>query len=300
MKIIQMKNIYFLLFATIIFTACVPEQQAIEINPYKIDKGDAPWIIAHGGSKDLFPENTMVAFQGSAAIGVDALEMDVTMTKDEVLITHHDLTIDRTSNGTGPVIDYTYDELLQFNFAHTFKDINDNNPYANDTISPAKLEDIFTTFPNYQLMVELKDRGEDGKRAAELLKAMIEQYELEKRIVVVAFSDDVLSYFYEITDGQILIGTSEEATKDFVFTGLSAMEFLYRPEASVVAIPTENSGINLASKQVIKSAHRRNMAVHYWTINDKETMKALIELGADGLITDRPDLMKEVLEELGF
>ena len=78
------------------------------------------------------------------------------------------------------------------------------------------------------------------------------------------------------------------------------MEFLYRPKASIIAIPTSNSGVNLASKRVIKSAHRRKMAVHYWTINDKEEMKKLIELGADGLITDRPDLMKEVLEELGF
>ena len=67
-----------------------------------------------------------------------------------------------------------------------------------------------------------------------------------------------------------------------------------------MAIPTKNSGINLASKRVINSAHRRNMAVHYWTINDKEEMKHLVELGADGLITDRPDLMKEVLREMGF
>lgn len=299
-----MKNSYLLLFAIALFTACVPEQQAIEVNPYIIEKDEAPWIIAHGGSKDLFPENTMVAFQGSVDIGVDALEMDVTMTKDEILVTHHDLTIDARSNGTGNVIDYTYEELLQFNFGYDFQDLDGNYPYRNDTVGIpipiGKLEDVFTNFRDKQLMVELKDRGENGKRAAEVLKSMIDEFELQNNIVVVAFSEEVLNYFYEITDGEILIGTSEEATKDFVFTGLSAMEFLYRPEASVVAIPTENSGINLASKRVINSAHRRNMAVHYWTINDKETMKDLIKKGADGLITDRPDLMQEVLEELGF
>lgn len=295
-----MRNRYLFILMILIFSACVPEQQAIEVNPYEIGKGEKPWIIAHGGAKQLFPENTMVAFRGSADIGVDALEMDVTMTKDEVLVTHHDLTIDRMSNGTGSVVDFTYEELLQFNFAHTFEDIDGNNPYTNDTIVPAKLEDVFTEFQGYQFMVELKDRDENGKRAAKLLKDMIERFQLQNKIVVVAFSEATLSYFYEITNGEILIGTSEEETKDFVFTGLSAMEFLYRPEASVVAIPTENSGINLASKRVINSAHRRNMAVHYWTINDKATMKDLIELGADGLITDRPDLMQEVLEELGF
>ncbi|MFK7947385.1 MAG: glycerophosphodiester phosphodiesterase [Saprospiraceae bacterium] len=299
-----MKNIFLLIISLSVLNACVPEQDAIEQNPYKIEKGDVPWIIAHGGSKHLFPENTMIAFQGSADIGVDALEMDVTMTKDEVLVTHHDLTIDRMSNGTGNVIDYTFDELLQFNFGYNFQDIDGNFPYKNDTIgipvSIGKLEDVFTTFQDYQFMVELKDRGEDGKRAAEILKEMIEQFELQDKIVVVAFSEETLNYFHEITNGEILIGTSEEETKDFVFTGLSAMEFLYRPEASVVAIPTENSNINLATKRIINSAHRRNMAVHYWTINDKTTMKDLIEKGADGLITDRPDLMQEVLIELGF
>lgn len=299
-----MKRSYLHIIVIFLLQSCVPEQEAIEINPYQLTANKAPWIIAHGGSKHLFPENTMMAFQGSENIGVDALEMDVTMTKDEVLVTHHDLTIDRMSNGTGRVIDYTYEELLQFNFGHNFQDINGDFPYRTDTIgipvNIGKLEDVFTTFNDKQLMVELKDRGEDGKRAAEVLKSMIEQFELQHNIVVVAFSEEVLSYFYEITNGEVLIGTSEEETKDFVFTGLSAMEFLYRPEATVVAIPTENSGINLATKRIINSAHRRNMAVHYWTINDKATMKELIELGADGLITDRPDLMQEVLEEMGF
>jgi glycerophosphoryl diester phosphodiesterase len=242
----------------------------------------------------------MVAFEGSVDLGVDALEMDVTMTKDEVLVTHHDLTIDRLSEGTGLMRDFTYEELLDFNFGLNFQDLDGNFPYINSPVRITKLEDVFDQFSEMPLMVEIKDREEDGKRAAEILKDLIENYQLQDKIVVFAFSEEVLSYFYEITSGEILIGTSEEETKDFVFTSLSAMEFLYRPSASVIAIPTSNSNINLASKRVINSAHRRKMAVHYWTIIEKDEMKKLIELGADGLITDRPDLMEEVLIELGF
>lgn len=296
-----MRNLIILVVLVLIITmtSCVPKQDAIEINPYVIDEAK-PWIIAHGGAKALFPPNTMLAFQGAADLGVDALEMDVTMTKDEILVTHHDLTIDRLSDSAGLMRDFTYDELSAFNFGVNFQDLDGNYPYKNSPVQLTKLEDAFIAFGNMPLMVEIKDRGEDGKRAAEILKDFISQYQLEDNIVVVAFSEEVLMYFHEITEGEILIGTSEEETKDFVFTGLSAMEFLYSPNASVVAIPTSNSGINLASKRVINSAHRRNMAVHYWTINEKEEMKKLIELGADGLITDRPDLMKEVLEEMGF
>ncbi len=295
-----MKKITIFFLSILFLISCVPKQDAIEINPYRLSNDQAPWIIGHGGAKDLFPENTMLAFQGAVDFGVDALEMDVTMTKDEVLVTHHDLSIDARSNGTGNVIDYTYQELLQFNFADDFKDIAGNNPYQNDTIAIGKLENVFIKFGDMPLMVEIKDRGEDGKRAAEALKTLIETYQIENNIVVVAFSEETLAYFYDITDGEILIGTSEEETKNFVFTGLSAMEFLYNPTASVVAIPTSNSGINLGTKRIIKSAHRRNMAVHYWTINEKEEMRELINLGADGLITDRPDIMKALLIEMGF
>ncbi|MEM7656411.1 MAG: glycerophosphodiester phosphodiesterase [Bacteroidota bacterium] len=295
-----MKQLFSILGLGLLLTACVPKQETIAVNPYRLSKGQAPWIIAHGGAKQLFPENTMLAFRGSAEIGVDALEMDVTMTKDEVLVTHHDLTIDRMSDGEGRVIDFTYEELLAYNFGHDFEDLQGNRPYESEAVPIAKLEEVITSFPDHPLMIELKDRGEDGKRAAVVLQAMIEEYALKDRVVVVAFSEEVLNYFQGITKGEILIGTSQEASEDFVFSGLSAMEFLHQPEAAVVAIPTSSAGINLASRRIINSAHRRNMAVQYWTINDKETMKSLLEKGADGLITDRPDLMREVLEEMGW
>lgn len=283
-----------------LFFACVPRQESIQVNPFQKDKGTPPWVIAHGGAKKLFPGNTMLAFRGAAKIGVDMLEMDVRMTKDEVLVTHHDETIDRMSNGTGRVFDYTYEELLQFNFGYSFKNIDGDKIYQNDTIPLGSLDDVFAEFNDMFLMVELKDKGENGRRAAEILKSLIQKYKLQDNIVAVAFNEEVLSYFHQITNGEILIGTSEEETKDFIITAISAMEFLYFPKATVVAIPTQNSGIQLDSKRIINSAHRRNIAVHYWTINDKAEMKRLIGLGADGLITDRPDLMKEVLVELGY
>ena len=295
-----MKNHHLFAALLLIVNACVPKQEAIEINPYKIEEGDAPLIVAHRGGRNLFPENTMIAFQGSANLGVDILEMDVAMTKDETLITCHDLTIDRTSNGSGNVIDYTYSELSQFNFGYHFTDLDGNKPFENVTVPPPRLEDIFAAFRDHKLMIEIKDRDENGKRAAEILQSLIEQYELQNQVIVVAFSEAVLDYYYEITNGEILVGISEEEAKRLVFSGLSGMEFLFKPRAAIAAFPTESSGIKLSSKRVVNSAHRRNMGMYYWTINNKETMRMLIEAGADGLITDRPDLMQEVLFEMGY
>lgn len=279
---------------------CVPKQEQIATNPYIIGENGKPWIIAHGGSKDLFPENTMIAFQGSMAIGVDMLEMDVTLTKDSILVTHHDLTIDSRSDGEGAVIDFTFEELLQFNFGYNFKDENGDYPYRTQTVAITKLEAVMTTFPNTPMMVEIKNREADGRVAAEELWKLIQQYNFQNKIIVVAFDEATLAYFQDISNNEVLISTSENETEDFVFSALSAMDYMYVPTASMVAIPQESAGIDLTTKRIIKAAHRRKMAVHYWTIDDKEDMKKLIGNGADGLITDRPDLMQEVLEALGY
>jgi glycerophosphoryl diester phosphodiesterase len=298
-----MKKVYLLLkFVLPIFSliGCVPQQEQIETNPYLIKKNAKPWIIAHGGAKDLFPENTMVAFQGSMAIGVDMLEMDVNLTKDGILITQHDLTIDGVTDGTGNVMDYTFEALMQFNFGYDFKDLDGNYTYRSQQVEVTKLESVMTAFPNTPMMVEIKNREESGRAAAEELWRLIQVHNFEDKMMVVAFDDATLSYFQEISNNAVLISTSEAETKDFVFSSLSAMDYVYSPKASAVAIPMENSGIDLTKKRVINAAHRRNMAVHYWTIDDKADMKLLIKNGADGLITDRPDLMHEVLVELGF
>jgi len=295
-----MKNTFSLLFILLLLASCVPKQKALEPNPFMIEANERPWIIAHGGAKDLYPENTMIAFEQVLQYNINALEMDVCITSDDVLVTHHDLTIDRTSDGSGELIQFTYDELAAFNFGEKFEDINGEQPYQDSLVPPAKLEDVMARFGNMYLNIELKNRDENGKRAAEKLWELIQAYDLQDKVLIASFSDVVLAHFNELTGGTVPISTSREETKDLVFTGLTAADYLYRPTAVAAQIPTRNSGVNLATSRIIKACHRRDMAVHYWTINDKEEMRQLIELGADGLITDRPDVMEELLEEMGF
>ncbi len=284
---------------TFFLMACVPQQEVLTTNPYLVGEG-RPWVLAHGGAKDLFPENTLVAFDGSMALEVDALEIDVCMTADEVLVTHHDLTIDATSDGVGEVISYTFDELQDFNFGYDFTDLEGNQPYQDSPVRIPGLETVFLRYDNVHFVVEIKNRGENGKRAAELMYDLIRSTGVEGRVVVASFSQEILNHFIEVSNGEIPISAAEEEVKDFVFSGLSGMEFLYGPEAVMFQIPRSSAGIPLDAKRLIKSAHRRRMAVQYWTIDDPEEMRRLIELGVDGLITDRPDLMWEVLRDMGY
>lgn len=280
--------------------SCVPEQKAYPDNPFRIEEGQKPWIIAHGGSKALWPENTMMAIDGSMNLGVDALEMDVRLTKDDILVLRHDETIDRMSNGEGKVRDFSFAELQQFNFGHGFENLDGDTPYKNIIVPIAKLEDVFSKYEGTYMNVELKDEGDDGIKAADLLKALIDKYDMQNRVLVASFHDDVMKHYCRETDKSYPMSTAKKETTKMILTTKTATGILYAPEAVATQIPVESSGLNLAKKRIVKSAHRHNMAVHYWTINDKEDMKTLIEMGADGLITDRPDVMMQLLAEMGF
>lgn len=262
---------------------------------------ESPLIIAHGGSKKLFPENTMTAFDGSIELGVNALEIDVRLTKDNALVAHHDMTIDRTSNGCGLVINYTYPELSTFNFGYHFKDLNGDFPYKNQPIKIPKLIDIMRKYSDYLMIIEIKDKGESGKKACELLKKYIDSFKTPLSIIVSSFDFNIIQYFRNITQGKIMTGAStKEVLKDYFAHLFHLSNFISCTPYEVLQIPTKIKCLNLAKKKYIQSLHQRNIAVQFWTINNKEEMKKLIALKADGIITDRPDLLKEVLEEIGI
>ncbi|MFY0672080.1 MAG: glycerophosphodiester phosphodiesterase [Bacteroidia bacterium] len=279
--------------------SCNRDQKIIETNEFIISENVAPLIIAHGGSKALFPENTMLAFDESVKIGVDALEMDVCLTKDEILVTHHDKTIDRMSDGEGAVYNYTFADLLNFNFGYDFVDLKGDKPYKNSKVEIAKLESVIEKYSNYPLIIEIKDEDELGKKAADLLTALIDKYGIKSTTIIASFHDNIIDYIIDKDNG-FLVSTAESEARRMVITTKSGMTLFYKPSAMALQLPMESAGLNLTRKRIIKHAHKRNMAVHYWTINNKEDMKLLIENGADGLITDRPDLMNEVLIEMGF
>ncbi len=279
----------------------IPVKKVMENNPFALSENNRPLVIAHGGAKKLFPENTMVAFDGAVAIGIDMLEIDVCLTKDDILITHHDKTIDSMTDGSGNIRDFTFDELKAFNFGNGFTDLNGNNPYSDTLVSVTKLADVFQKYPDMLYNVEIKNNGATGERAAVILFELIKKYNLQNQILVPSFDDDTINHFRNITDNSIMTSSASDETKKYIYFHLGQIDNLvFDIKYEAMQLPLSNSGVNLATKAIIKDAHRRNIAVHYWTINDKETMKDLILMGADGIITDRPDLLNEVLDELGY
>lgn len=308
-------------------------------NGWKTD--DRPLIIPHGGAKVLYPENTIYSFKQTEMY--DAFEIDLTLTKDDVLMTHHDLDLGLDlgeSYQETLVRSLTYNEIIDlikdndYPFVRNFEDINGDKPYENITDSlilaelvPAKLEDIFQLYPNKKYILEIKDTEieNDFKKAITLLIELIEDYELEENVIVSSFSDEVIEAFQK--ESSIHTSTAWGGTLKFVLLSAFNVDFFYRPKQAALIIPVyqelgesyakyikllpspiKDSFINkgtsdmtdLGQKGIIEDAKRHNMATIYWTINDEETMLRLIELGVDGIITDRPDILYNIYIEQGI
>lgn len=263
--------------------------------------GKFPLVFAHRGSSNLFPENTELAFVNSFAMGVDAFETDIRLTKDGKIITQHNEDIDETTDGTGKVIDYTYDEIKEFNFGYRFKDINGNVPYVEnrvDGLYPMEVSNFFRKFgDNVVYSIDIKDDGENGIKSAELLYKFVKEYKLEKNVIFSSFNEENLKHLRKISHGEIIISGSIEKTKEVVYASYFGYDGFKKFNTHAMMIPRFEK-LPLDTKYLIYKIHRHNMAVCYWTIDTEEEMRMLIDKKVDGIITDRIDLLLKIKEEM--
>jgi glycerophosphoryl diester phosphodiesterase len=261
-----------------------------------------PLVIAHQGGELLAPSNTMTAFTKAAEMGVDVLETDIHITKDGYLVTIHDPSVDRTTNGKGNVADLTLAEIQALDAGYHFKDLEGNYSYRGKGVYIPSVEELFQTFKDIKIEIEIKDDNppERIEEIASKLWNLIEEYQMEKKILIASFDQDILNTFEKYAKGRTAISAGRQEVKNFVVTHKFLLRNLYVPEVDAFQIPVEDSGFDLTDQRLIDGAHRLGMDIHYWTIDDPETMEKLIEAGADGILTNRPDLLLQLLKEKGI
>jgi glycerophosphoryl diester phosphodiesterase len=257
-----------------------------------------PYLLAHQGGEHLAPTNTMAAFAVADSIGVDFLDIDIHMSKDGHLVGIHDSTVDRTTNGHGRVDAYTLAELQTLDAGYHFQDLQGDYSYRGKGVSIPALEEVFSTYgTKYHLHFEIKDAYPKGgpSQIEEKLWTLIQKYAMEKRVIVAAFQQKIIDRFQELSGEQVVVGAGTTEVAQFVVAHKLRIPGLYHQRSDVLEIPLHSYGINLKDRSLIERAHQLDMQVYYWTIDDQSTMQELIELGADGIFTNRPDLLKEVI-----
>ena len=316
-------------FVFLLIINIIPPKKNVENNPFVVAKGELPMIAAHRGGGDNNPENTMLAFREAVnTIGVDVIESDLYLTKDGYLVYNHDSYIDETCNVNGDISleevevlcetkenrhyikDMTLAELEQYNFGYYFEDENGERIFKDVTdlegtgLQIATVDKLFEEFyesnPNLLFIVEIKNSGELGYEACRILYETLNRYpEYKDQIVIGTFHDEIEEEL-KANYADLMRGAPTGTAAKFVLTQYLGVNLFDNSDFACLQIPTSyDLGVEvyLNKATIIKRAHRRNIAVQYWTINDPDEMRELIELGCDCIMTDNPELLKAVLEE---
>lgn len=256
---------------------------------------DRPLVIAHQGGDGIWPGDTMYAFERAVELGVDVLEMDAHITRDGHIVLMHDEEVDRTTDGTGLIEDLTLAELKQLDAAYDWT--NDNGasfPYRGQGIQVPTLDELFQRYPEMRYVIEIKlTENPIDKPLCDLIR----RHAMQDRVVIASFHDEAMQNFRQ-TCPEVATSASRGEVTAFVLLGKVFLSGFIIPEYESIQPPydpEQSMNIPIMTRRFIREAHAKNIAVEPWTVNDPELMKQYLEWGVDGIITDRPDLMIELL-----
>ena len=248
--------------------------------------------FGHRGERGHYPENTVLSLQKAVAAGVDALEIDVHMTADWHVVVIHDDTIDRTTSGQGRVSAMTLAELQSHDAGYRFTlDGGQTFPFRGQGLVVPTLAEVFTAFPDLWINIDLKQH--DLRIIEPFVRLLHEQAVLD-RVVVGSFDGATLAAFRQACP-QVPTAASEAEVRRLVILSKLGLGRLYQGQAQMLQIPEFNGRLRLITRRFVHEAHRHNVAVHVWTINETEHMARLIALGVDGIVSDYPRRLLQLL-----
>lgn len=323
-----------LLILAIVWAALAlsPRSKNFPLENPMLKEGEKPILIAHGGGNREFPDNTLEAFYNAYSVDPRVMmETDVSITRDGVIILSHDTTLDRKTNVTGAIADWNYTDLMarKVDFGYTnpmrdgalsgerkhFQGPDGEEKFPTDVTYPegvsprdetvflaTTLEELLLAFPENRVNVEIKQSGELGLKAVKEVVRLLEKHNAFGRVVLASFHSEIYDEYKRMQKaGEVpenfmySPGTAGVAT--FYVMQLTRTDILFTDGMCVFQLPMEEYGLNLATESLVETAHKHNLAVHYWTINDEDEMRRLIAIGADGIMTDYPHRLQAVYDE---
>jgi glycerophosphoryl diester phosphodiesterase len=226
-------------------------------------------------------ENTLAAFKHAVALGYDYLETDVHVTRDGVLLAFHDAVLDRVTDRQGAIAAATYAEVQEASIA------------GREQVPT--LARLFDEFPDARFNIDIKSDG-----AVPALAEFVAAREAWDRVLVGSFSRRRLQLFRGLTNGRV--PTSAHPLEVAAFRLLPSgwlAERVTRGRVAALQIPRRRGRLVVTTRGLVRRAHAAGKHVHVWTVDDPDEMRELLDLGVDGLFTDRTDVLKAVLAERG-
>ena len=241
----------------------------------------------------MWPENTLCAFKEAVKMGVDALEMDIHMTKDGEIVVMHDSALERTTNGSGEIDDFNLAELKNLDAGYKWTSDNGKTfPFRGKGITVPTLSEVFDALPDIRIILEIKQIS--PSLITTLLK-IIKDYKRNDSVLVGSFFPEPMKEFRNAFPEVATTATRPEV-KMFYVVNLFRLGAIYSPPAEVMQVPEYNGKTHLVTERFVSTSHKRNMKIAVWTVNDIESMQRITKLGVDGIVTDYPDILLEFLK----
>jgi glycerophosphoryl diester phosphodiesterase len=275
-----------------------------------------PWLdrrvlnYAHQGGAREAPSSTLLALRQAVGAGADGLELDVHATADGELVVCHDATVDRTTAGTGAIAGMTLAALRQLDNAYWWvpgEVVAPGRPDADYTHSGraprdrdlgiATLREVLEAWPGVLLNLDIKQTAPAVKPYEAALAGLLREYQRRDDVIVASFND-VATAAFSANAPEIPTSAGTLATAAF----WQAVQQHAEPPATghvALQVPAAYEAITIVDERFVAAAHRHGLAVHVWTIDEPEEMQRLIDLGVDGIMSDRPTVLEGVLQEAG-
>jgi len=248
--------------------------QTARLHPYLDHPG--PLAFAHRGGAEEYPENSLAAFAHAVSLGYRYLETDVHLTADGVILAFHDDSLDRVTDRSGVISECTAAEVAQARISGV-----EHIP---------TLDELFDTFPETCINIDPKDDRVIGP-----LVETIERHEALNRICIGSFSGRRLTQCRRLLGPGLCTSAGPLDTARF---RLASLGLAPTPTGiNCLQVPVRQSGITVVDQRFVDHAHQRGLQVHVWTIDEPNDMHRLLDLGVDGLMTDRPSTLRSVLVE---
>lgn len=247
--------------------------------------------FAHRGGAACWPENTLASFAGGIAAGCRWIETDVHLTRDGHIVCLHDHALERTTNGRGLVWDYTLDQLRRFDAGYRFTIDGKTYPHRGSGLTIPTLDEVLALDPEVRVNLEIKQAT--PSMIAPLWR-YIDHHGLHDRVLVASERDDLVRGFRNLARGTV--ATSAGKREIFAFwlaARARAIDWL-AIEYEALQVPIRYRSLQVVERGFVEAAHRRGVQVHVWTVDHVETMRELIDLGVDGIMTDQPQVLASV------
>ena len=255
-----------------------------------------PHIIAHQGSSLDLPPNTLEAFQLALDQGADIIELDIWRSKDGTWVVIHDRNLSRITGVNKDITKLTFEEIQLLDAGYNFSDSSGNYLYRNKGYKIPSLEQVFKQFNNEKINIEIKTVSKLG--LSDLVQ-MIKKYQMEKKVLVVSFSYNVIKKFRKISNDQIATAASKSDIMRMIYFGKLPW---YKIRFDAFQIPFYSKKVErygLKNTEWIGKMRSKGMEVHYWTVDNSEDIKKAFSIGAGGVITNKPKIAYDLLVQMG-